>query len=99
MPCKISQNKRVKREVKGIIILIVAFAIMVLGIFIGFKYDWFYLKNLTLMIWSLVAAYIGNNYFQHDEKKRAPMSTWRWYFLLVFVLAGLFTWIEINYLD
>ena len=88
-----------EREVKGCIVIIIAFVIMAIGIYIGLIYDWLYLKNLCIMLSSMVAAYIGNNYFQHDEKKRAPKSTWRWYFLLVFVLAGISTWIEYQYID
>ncbi|MBQ8361330.1 MAG: hypothetical protein IJX44_05195 [Bacteroidaceae bacterium] len=87
------------RDVKGFIIITIAFAIMAIGIYIGLIYDWLYLKNLCIMLFSTVAAYIGNNYFRHDEKKRAPRSTWKWYFLLVFVLAGILTWIEYQYID
>lgn len=88
-----------EREVKGFIIIVIAFAIMAIGIYIGLVCDWLYLKNLCIMLFSTVAAYIGNHYFQHDEKKRAPMSTWRWYFLAIFVLAGILTWIEYQYID
>ena len=44
----------------------------------------------------MIGSYIGNTYLRHKTTKQTPKKHWVLYFLAIFVLAGIFTWIECN---
>ena len=73
--------------------MIVAILVTGTGIYIAVEYEWLYFKFLCMMLMCMMGAYVGNTYYRPNANKPIPKKYWVWYFLAIFVLAGIFTWI------
>ena len=87
-----------EKERKGCLIMIIAIFVTATGMYAAMEYEWLYLKNLCTMLMGMTGGYVGSTYFRLAESKPIPKNHWIWHFLAIFVLAGILTWIECNYL-
>ena len=46
-----------------------------------------------MMLMCMMGTYIGNTYYRPKANKPISKKQWIWYFLAIFVLAGIMTWI------
>ena len=84
-----------EKERKGCLIMIAVIFLTATGMYIALELDWPYLKNLSMMLCCMTGGYVGNTYHRFlPSTKPTPKKYWVWCFLAIFVLAGIFTWIE-----
>ena len=82
-----------ERERKGCLIMIISILINGTGIYVATEYEWLYLRFLCMMLMCMMGTYIGNTYYCPKANKPISKKQWIWYFLAIFVLAGIMTWI------
>ena len=83
-----------EKERKGCLIMIAVIFLTATGMYIALELDWLYLKNLSMMLCCMTGGYVGNTYHRPASAKPISKKRWIWYYLAIFVLAGIFTWIE-----
>ncbi|TWJ16815.1 hypothetical protein JN06_01107 [Bacteroides zoogleoformans] len=83
-----------EKERKGCLLLIGFTAMASVGIYIALRLEWPFLKNLMYLTPALVVPYIGEKYFKFNNKnKKTPKWRWALLIVLIFLLAGLVTWL------
>ena len=83
-----------EKEQKGCLLLIGFTAIAGVVIYIALRLEWLFLRNLMYLTPALVAPYISEKYFKFNNKnKKTPKWRWALLIVLIFLLAGLVTWL------
>ena len=85
-----------EKERKGCFIMIAVIFLSSAGIYIASELDWPYLKHLSTMLCCMTAGHVESTYYRPASAKPISKKRWIWYYLAIFVLAGIFTWIECN---
>lgn len=67
-------------------------AVAAVGIYVCLKLELSYLKNLIILSAALVGSYVGEMYFSYKNKKTSKKK-WALYAAIMFLLAGLMTWL------
>ncbi len=80
-----------KKEHKGCLILISGMFFASIGLYIGLKFDFPFIRVFSQLSIGMFGAYIGNKYF-NDKEKNPNERFWLIVFLITLLASAILAW-------
>ena len=85
-----------EKERKGCLLIIASLIPAIICIIIGVEFELEFFRALGFLFPAATSSYFSEKYIH--QKKQMSKYHWIWLVLAIFVLAGLWTWVEYAFL-